>query len=92
MRRKSLLIRGGGLSIQILANAADRTGRLVAEGEISLSVISRIRRRFLTSTGQLVDEGPGWGGKALVIRVAVYAQRSWPPPRTERVDSSLKGR
>ena len=24
--------------------------------------------RILASTGQLVDEGPGWGGKALVIR------------------------
>ena len=87
---KALVIRGGGLRIQILATAADRTGRLVSEGKLSMAVPA-FGVSLLISTGQLVDEGPGWGKKSRVLYV-VHAYRSWPPPRTERVDSSLKGR
>ena len=46
-----------------------------------------------SSAEKLVDEKPGWVGKALVfVVVVIYAYRSWPPLRTEWDDSSVKGR
>ena len=36
------------------------TGRLITEGKISPTVMTTLEDSVLTSTGQLVDEGPGW--------------------------------
>ena len=41
MGGKTLVIRDGGLRIQILATAADRIGGTVSEGKISLAVCLR---------------------------------------------------
>ena len=61
-RRGASVIRSSGLRLQILATAANRMGHLVTEGKISLPVklCTTFDDGFLASTGQLVEEGPGW--------------------------------
>ena len=57
MGGKTLVIRGGGLRIQILAIAADRTGRTVSEGNISLAVCPRWSQLWVTDTNDNLNIG-----------------------------------
>ena len=64
----ALVIRSSGLHMQILATAAYRTGHLVTEGKISLSVISHICRQSPDSNWSAGGQRAWMALGALVIR------------------------
>ena len=92
-----LVIRNGGLRIQILATAADRTGHPVTEGKINLAVISRIHAGFQTSTCSWWTKGLDGVGGHLVIRsgglriqiLATAADRTGHPVTEGKIDLTV---